>query len=66
MPFLFWRRDLTAKDAKDAKGKHKVPPAYSRADDSTRSLDGCRDDDLEGIESNTERQKWLRHLEEAR
>jgi len=24
--------------------KHKVPPAYSRADEYARSLNGCRDD----------------------
>jgi hypothetical protein len=26
--------------------KHKVPPAYSRADDNARSLNGCRDDEF--------------------
>jgi hypothetical protein len=28
------------------KGKHKVPPSYSRARENARSLNGCRDDEL--------------------
>jgi hypothetical protein len=24
--------------------KHKIPPSYSRAEESARSLNGCRDD----------------------
>jgi hypothetical protein len=28
------------------KKKHKVPPAYSRAEDDARSLNGRRDDEL--------------------
>jgi hypothetical protein len=26
--------------------KHKVPPAYSRAEENARSLNGCRDDEI--------------------
>jgi hypothetical protein len=31
--------------SKRRSAKHKVPPAYSRADENARSLDGHRDDE---------------------
>jgi hypothetical protein len=37
-PFVFENEELTA-------GEHKVPPAYSHADESACSLDGRRDDE---------------------
>ncbi|HEY2236122.1 MAG TPA: tRNA uridine-5-carboxymethylaminomethyl(34) synthesis enzyme MnmG [Candidatus Angelobacter sp.] len=40
-PCVFENEQLTA-------GEHKVPPAYSHADESARSLDGRRDDDVYG------------------
>ena len=43
-----WYTDRLLKDGVPVdfgEGQRKIPPAYSRADDSTRSRDGRRDDE---------------------
>jgi hypothetical protein len=64
----FWWRRESRRDRfhPPSKNKHKVPPAYSRADDGACSLNGPRDDESEQDRANTKTALAVESLEKNR